>query len=325
MGLCPNITACCRKRWFVLWLVLTVSTGLIAAADKHSNEKFTTESHKASPRPGRLPHLHIDQKKRFVDLDATVLQALDGQWLELLACTRRGRDHESILLVHADPSHVHLALIVLGLKPGSPMSWALTEDGVALDRLPSGPRISVSALYMVDDKQVEVPVNEWIYNQHTHKPLADNIWLFAGSKFAQIKGKEVYLADVNGSDPLVSQMHVKMSGCPNGCGQHHIADIGFHGAAAKGPGGQVPAYELFLGGSYDNGDARIGQRVKTKVPAKRMPDAPRSENTVSKPDPQTTATTQTASAARRLATAYSRCCSSMLSILTWASLPRETA
>ena len=75
------------------------------------------------------------------------------------------------------------------------------------------------------------------------------------------------------SDPLLRKMHVKMSGCPNGCGQHHIADIGFHGAAAKAPGGQVPAYELFVGGSYDDGDARMGLRVKTKVPAKRVPDA----------------------------------------------------
>ena len=74
-------------------------------------------------------------------------------------------------------------------------------------------------------------------------------------------------------DPLISQMHVKMSGCPNGCGQHHIADIGFHGAAAKAPGGQVPAYELFLGGGYEGGDTRFGQRVRTKVPAKRMPEA----------------------------------------------------
>ena len=78
---------------------------------------------------------------------------------------------------------------------------------------------------------------------------------------------------VDTSDPLVRQMHVKMSGCPNGCGQHHIADIGFHGAAAKGPGGQVPAYELFLGGSYSQDDPRFGQRVKAKIPAKRAPEA----------------------------------------------------
>ena len=61
-------------------------------------------------------------------------------------------------------------------------------------------------------------------------------------------------------DALIRKMHIKMSGCPNGCGQHHVADIGFHGAAAKGPGGQVPAYEMFLGGGFENGDTRIGLR-----------------------------------------------------------------
>ena len=78
---------------------------------------------------------------------------------------------------------------------------------------------------------------------------------------------------IDTSDPLIRKMHIKMSGCPNGCGQHHIGDIGFHGAAAKGPGGQIPAYELFLGGSFDGGDTRIGQRVKTRIPAKRVPEA----------------------------------------------------
>ncbi len=34
-------------------------------------------------------------------------------------------------------------------------------------------------------------------------------------------------------DPLTRRMHVKMSGCPNGCSQHHIADIGFYGASIK--------------------------------------------------------------------------------------------
>ena len=82
------------------------------------------------------------------------------------------------------------------------------------------------------------------------------------------------LNDMAITDPLAKKMHVKMSGCPNGCGQHHVADIGFHGAAMKAPGGQVPAYELFLGGSYDDGDARIGQRVaRTRIPAKMVPQA----------------------------------------------------
>ena len=81
------------------------------------------------------------------------------------------------------------------------------------------------------------------------------------------------LEDMKIADPLIRQMHVKMSGCPNGCAQHHVADIGFHGAATKAPGGQVPAYELFVGGSYDGGDARIGLRVKGRIPAKQVPEA----------------------------------------------------
>ena len=35
------------------------------------------------------------------------------------------------------------------------------------------------------------------------------------------------------TDELTRRIHIKMSGCPNGCGQHHIANIGFYGASIK--------------------------------------------------------------------------------------------
>ena len=77
-------------------------------------------------------------------------------------------------------------------------------------------------------------------------------------------------------DEGVNDIRVKMSGCPNGCGLHHIANIGFHGAAVKGPDGdQVPAYEMFLGGNYGDvnvQDSRIGTRIpRVKIPAKAVP------------------------------------------------------
>ena len=104
-------------------------------------------------------------------------------------------------------------------------------------------------------------------------PGTDSCKLGITSSMGVGRAVQQSLEEMRVDDPLVKQMHVKMSGCPNGCGQHHIADIGFHGAAIKAPGGQVPAYELFLGGSYDEGDSRIGQRVKARVPAKMLPDA----------------------------------------------------
>ena len=50
------------------------------------------------------------------------------------------------------------------------------------------------------------------------------------------------------TDPLTKRIHVKMSGCPNGCGQHHIANIGFYGASIKVGERTVPAYIAHFGG-----------------------------------------------------------------------------
>jgi len=77
-------------------------------------------------------------------------------------------------------------------------------------------------------------------------------------------------------DEGVNDIRIKMSGCPNGCCLHHIANIGFHGAATKGADGeQIPAYEMFLGGNYGDvnvQDSRIGTRIpRVKIPAKSVP------------------------------------------------------
>ena len=74
-------------------------------------------------------------------------------------------------------------------------------------------------------------------------------------------------------DDLVKGMHIKMSGCPNGCSQHHIADIGFYGASIKVKDKTIPAYVAHVGGRYEGGEVAMGQRLKVRLPAKRVPDA----------------------------------------------------
>jgi sulfite reductase beta subunit-like hemoprotein len=75
------------------------------------------------------------------------------------------------------------------------------------------------------------------------------------------------------SDELTRRIHIKMSGCPNGCGQHHIANIGFYGASIKVGEHTVPAYIPHIGGAYEGGDVRYGHRLKARLPAKRVPEA----------------------------------------------------
>ncbi len=81
------------------------------------------------------------------------------------------------------------------------------------------------------------------------------------------------IKEMNITDPLTKKTVVRMSGCPNGCSQHHIANIGFNGASMKFDGKQVPAYLVQVGGRGADGKVNFGQRLKLRLPAKRVPDA----------------------------------------------------
>jgi sulfite reductase beta subunit-like hemoprotein len=75
------------------------------------------------------------------------------------------------------------------------------------------------------------------------------------------------------TDPLTKRIHIKMSGCPNGCSQHHIANIGFYGASIKVGEHTVPAYVAHIGGRYEGGEVVYGSRLKVRLAAKRVPEA----------------------------------------------------
>ncbi len=62
-------------------------------------------------------------------------------------------------------------------------------------------------------------------------------------------------------------IRVKISGCPNGCAQHGIAQIGFQGAALVKDGRTVPAHELFVGGGTALDQTAFGERIG-KFPAR---------------------------------------------------------
>jgi len=67
-------------------------------------------------------------------------------------------------------------------------------------------------------------------------------------------------------------LKLKISGCPNGCGQHHVAGLGFQGSVRKVGGKALPQYFVMLGGAVENDGAHFG-RIAAKVPARRIPEA----------------------------------------------------
>jgi len=77
-------------------------------------------------------------------------------------------------------------------------------------------------------------------------------------------------------DDLVTaagDLKIKISGCPNGCGQHHVAGIGFQGSVRKVGDRVVPQYFVMLGGGVDAGGTAHFARTAAKIPARRLTEA----------------------------------------------------
>ena len=70
----------------------------------------------------------------------------------------------------------------------------------------------------------------------------------------------------NGFPPVI-----RISGCPNSCGNHYIASIGFQGKAKRVNGRLMPCYDVFAGAIIHMGDTKLAKRIGT-VPAKRIPE-----------------------------------------------------
>ncbi|MCG8310602.1 MAG: HEPN domain-containing protein [Cytophagales bacterium] len=69
-----------------------------------------------------------------------------------------------------------------------------------------------------------------------------------------------------------NDLKIKISGCPNSCGQHGMASIGFHGSSMKNGLNVLPAVQVMLGGGVNSdGEGEVAERV-VKVPSKKAPD-----------------------------------------------------
>ena len=72
-------------------------------------------------------------------------------------------------------------------------------------------------------------------------------------------------------DEAVRDLRIKVSGCFNSCGQHHVADIGFFGNSRKIDGFTVPHFQVVLGGKWRENAGAYGLPIGA-VPSKRIPE-----------------------------------------------------
>ena len=72
-------------------------------------------------------------------------------------------------------------------------------------------------------------------------------------------------------DEAIRGLHIKISGCFNSCGQHHVADLGFYGVSRNKNGYTVPHFQLVLGGQWEENAGAYGLAIGA-VPSKRIPE-----------------------------------------------------
>jgi len=173
-----------------------------------------------------FPGVRADLRAKAVEFDARITPMLVKDeraplfFLEVLACSPDTREHETFIVSTAKPSHIHAALLAIGLKPGAPGGWSF-KDGRLTPFQPAGDRLNLR--FAFNDKvgrEVEADPLDWIVNARGSSRFADAErkiakesnqpppgWVFAGSKFVKRRPpgdepgheREVYDADGSGT------------------------------------------------------------------------------------------------------------------------------
>jgi hypothetical protein len=207
---------------FVSWWATLMMTGVaLCAADTTPvtpaskapgpGEGTINSSLAASPGKLNFPGVTINVQERSVDLAGNV--CLRHGSLELVACTKGTKEHESIVAVEARPMHIHAALLLLGAKPGSPATRKQLQDqaGRWIEVPPSGGPVDVYlVLKGTEGSMVEHPISEFITpsskrsddaasaDQEARFPT--HTFLFAGSAlYGDDPGPRRYLSDETGN------------------------------------------------------------------------------------------------------------------------------
>jgi hypothetical protein len=160
-------------------IVLVLAFAAIGVADDSTTQPAGGPS-PATRSVGKLPHIVVDVLRKEVRVDCFTVAA--NYPLEFLVVVSNANEYEAIVRTDAKGSDLHLALLILGLKPGEPAHFS--KDGSTL-LPPSGPLVDIFFEYQKEGKTVRVPAYEWLLDVHSKKACTNFVWCFTGSQFLE--------------------------------------------------------------------------------------------------------------------------------------------
>ena len=131
----------------------------------------------------------IDPKHKRVVADGMVVFR-EGP-LEMFACPKGTKEHESIIAVDSKAYAVHAALLAVGAKAGKPVQFDPQYKPA------TGTEVDIELIWRdADGKVRREQAQNWVRNADTGKAL-EYPWVFAGSGFwtDEATGTEYYLAE----------------------------------------------------------------------------------------------------------------------------------
>jgi hypothetical protein len=213
----------------VIWSIVGLAT--VAFAQVVANQEPTTEQDAATipaasteSRPSEKPHqklpepkgaqrlspeydVWIDPKEKAVLIDGQI--SLREGMLEMFACIRNTKEHESIVSGNTKAFLVHAALLRLGAEPGRPVQWQPEY------KPPSGTEIDIH-VWWIDEagKEHTARAQEWVKDMRTERAMSQP-WVFAGSRFwTDEETKQQYYQAEGGDFICVSNFGTAMLDIP---------------------------------------------------------------------------------------------------------------
>lgn len=121
----------------------------------------------------RVGDVVVDTKERTVTFPAKV--NLTQGVLEVLICTEYGKTHESLLSTRANPLHLNVALLMLGLEGGRSVKYQGDPTK------PEGSPLEIWFKVRGAEKERLIRAEDWVYNTHAKRPMLRTHWVYVGS------------------------------------------------------------------------------------------------------------------------------------------------
>lgn len=144
----------------------------------------------AQAQVGRFPHIEADVGNRQVRVECQVIGCLAP--LEFFCVLAGTNEHEAVLRTRARPSHIHAALLMLGLQSGQPVTYS---ESTRTWSPPQGPPLNIRVEFTREGQTISLPANSLMRHVRTRQPMPPTTWVFTGSR---IMPDGVYAADVTG-------------------------------------------------------------------------------------------------------------------------------